>query len=297
MWCDSSGWSRACAPRPRQKRSPQPKVAPEAADNPTYIQLRTQREAMTTQRQGLEEKRVTMKARIKELEGRLEASPGVEQEYAALRRDLDNTQMKYREVRQKQMEAQLAQSLESERKGERFSLIEPPLVPEEPTSPNRRMIIVLGLIMALVIAAGTAITLEVLDGRIRGAAHLSLLVTAPPLVVIPQFDRPEARRRRKILRIATAAGTVVAAALALALIDPVLPSTRCAVGDRHAQVRRVGEAAWTASPVRSNSPAPRRPGLQRHRSPRAPRPRACSARRMSGAPRSKASTRRQLTWR
>ena len=44
-----------------------------------------------------------------------------------LARDLESTQAKYREVSQKRMEAQLAESLELERKGERFTLIEPPL--------------------------------------------------------------------------------------------------------------------------------------------------------------------------
>ena len=40
--------------------------------------------------------------------------------------DLTSAQKKHAEVQQKQMEAQLASNLETERKGERFTLIEPP---------------------------------------------------------------------------------------------------------------------------------------------------------------------------
>jgi uncharacterized protein involved in exopolysaccharide biosynthesis len=174
-------------PAPR-KPVAAPAVASESADNPAYIQLRTQREALSNERQSLQGKRSGLATRMAELERRLESSPGVERDYTALRRDLDSTQIKYREVRQKQMEAQLAQSLELERKGERFSLIEPPLVPEEPASPNRQMIIVLGLVMALVAAVGTAVLLEFLDGSIRGAGDIASLLTAPPLAVIPKFE-------------------------------------------------------------------------------------------------------------
>jgi uncharacterized protein involved in exopolysaccharide biosynthesis len=136
----------------------------------------------------------------------------------ALRRDLDNTQAKYREIRQKQMEAQLSESLEAGRKGERFSLIEPPLVPEEPASPNRPMIVVLGLVMALVISAGTAVGLELTDTRIRGAAHLASLLTAPPLAIIPRFDPDNTAGRKTRRRILAALGLAAAFVLALVAI-------------------------------------------------------------------------------
>jgi len=43
----------------------------------------------------------------------------------------------------------MAQSLESERKGERFTLIEPPLQPEEPVKPNRPAIAFVGIALAV----------------------------------------------------------------------------------------------------------------------------------------------------
>ncbi|HTP40132.1 MAG TPA: hypothetical protein VMI92_11225 [Steroidobacteraceae bacterium] len=196
-----------------------PQVQPGDADNPVYIQLRTQREVLTTEKKGLQDKRVATEARIHELEGRLEASPGVEQEYTKLRRDLDNVQLQYRDKREKQMEAEVAQSLESESKGERFSPIEPPQVPEEPTSPNRPLIITLGAFMALVVAGATAVALELLDGSVRGATHLSSLLTAPPLAVIPRFESQVAARRRVRRWLILAGSGAAALVLALVLVD------------------------------------------------------------------------------
>jgi succinoglycan biosynthesis transport protein ExoP len=170
-------------------------------DNPTYIQLMTQKESLLTDKRSQEARRAELNVRAAELERRLEASPAVERRYYTLARELESTQSKYREVQQKQMEAQLAESLELERKGERFTLIEPALPPQEPTSPNRVLILALGVVLAIGAALGVAALMEGLDGSVRGRADVMSLLTAPPLAVVPWFDNIEDRkaRRRKLI--------------------------------------------------------------------------------------------------
>ena len=90
-----------------------------------------------------------------------------------------------KQVQQKQMEAQLASNLETERKGERFVLIEPPLEPQKPVSPNQPLILALGAVLALGAAIGLMQLLETLDTRIRGREDIIALLTVPPLAVIP----------------------------------------------------------------------------------------------------------------
>jgi uncharacterized protein involved in exopolysaccharide biosynthesis len=102
-------------------------VSSDPPDNPAYLQLQAQREAAANQRTSLQRKRSDLVARVANLERMLAATPGVEKDYMEMARELAGTQHKYEEVRQKQMEAQLAQNLEAERKGERFSLIDPPV--------------------------------------------------------------------------------------------------------------------------------------------------------------------------
>jgi len=96
-------------------------------DNPAFIEIKAQREAAEAQRSSLRQKQAELQARIAKLEGRLAASPEVERDYSELARELDNDQLKYRDVRQKQMSAKLSETLEDQQKGERFTLIDPPL--------------------------------------------------------------------------------------------------------------------------------------------------------------------------
>lgn len=171
----------------------------ESPDNPAYIQIRAQREAAKNERASLLRQREQLRARIADYETRLAEAPAVEREYSALLRDLQGAQIKYQEVRQKQMSAEVAENLETEQKGERFNLIEPPLVPEQPSRPNRPLVLVLGVVFSVTVAVLLPMLLETLDGRVRGHRDLTALVTAPPLAVIPWIRTAEelqVKRRR-----------------------------------------------------------------------------------------------------
>jgi uncharacterized protein involved in exopolysaccharide biosynthesis len=208
---------------PRRVAAPAPAAAPPAealpfagdADNPAYIQLRAQRTAARNDRAALAAQIPALRARIASLERSQTLAPEVEREYAVLQRDLAGEQAKYNEIRQKQLEAQLAQNLETERKGERFTLIEPPLQPQEPFQPNRPAILLLGFVGALGCAIALMFLLELLDTRIRDRAHLIALLAVPPLAVIPAQDLDEEVEARRRLRLRTVA---LGGALALLLL-------------------------------------------------------------------------------
>jgi succinoglycan biosynthesis transport protein ExoP len=187
-------------------------------DNPAYIQIRAQLESAENERQSLDGKRTELKAKIAEFDRKLAQSPQIEREYRALSRDYENARAKYQDVRAKQMEAELAQNLESDRKGERFTLIEPPLPPEKPISPNRALILVLGALLALGAGIATVAVLESLDTTIRNRKDLTELLDTPPLAVIPQIQTlAESARSRARWRTAMfgAAGGFVTLILAL----------------------------------------------------------------------------------
>ena len=188
-----------------------------AADNPAYIQVKAQREAAIAEIDSLNTKHAELQAKVAQLEARLAASPAVERDYVTMLRELDSDQLKYREVQQKQEEAQLAQNLEDEQKGERFTLIDPPLAPESPVSPNRWLIMGIGLVLAIVFPIGIALLLDSRDHSVRNRQDLESLVQAAPLAVVPMIftseDYARMRRRRRL----AFAGTVGAIAIALLL--------------------------------------------------------------------------------
>ncbi len=197
----------------------------DGADNPAYIQIRAQKNGALTERASLQQQAVLVRTRIGNIEARQAAAPGVEQEYSVLQRDLTNERTKYAEVRQKQLEAQLVQNLETERKGERFTLIEPPLQPTQPVSPNRSLVLLLGFVLAGGAAFALLYLLEQLDTSIRDRAHLVQFVGVAPLAIIPLVELEEdvAARHRWIRRLAIGAvgGAVVALILVHYFIRPL----------------------------------------------------------------------------
>jgi len=195
------------------KARAQPMVTPAedaSADNPAYIQIRAQVEATRNELSALTTEMVRLKDRLAGYQQKIAVSPGLEREYRELARDYDNAQVKYREIRSKQMEAQVAQNLEIGRKGERFTLIEPPLPPEEPASPNRPLILALGAVLSLLIAAGVAALAESLDTSVRGRGDMLEIFKVAPLAIIPLItvgqDQPHPIRR---LSIATGAAALL----------------------------------------------------------------------------------------
>jgi len=186
-------------------------------DNPAYIQLRAQLTGVLSQLAALDREMRELRTRIAGYQHDISSSPELEKEYSQLTSEYETAQKKYQEVRAKQIEAQVGQNLEADRKGERFTLIEPPLPPEEPVSPNRPLILILGLVLTAALGAGTAAVLESTDVTIRGRRDVIDLLEAPPLAAVPRIvtraDKRAAKLRRRLALLAAAAGCVVAVVL------------------------------------------------------------------------------------
>jgi uncharacterized protein involved in exopolysaccharide biosynthesis len=211
-----------------QLRAPaEPVAAPAASapDNPAYLSVRSQIDIDDVELAALDQKEVTLRAKLTDLERRIAETPGVERDYYALARDIDNARRQHQEVSGKQMEAVVSQNLEMDSKGERFTPIEPPLVPERPVAPNRWLILGLAVVLALGGAVGVIALKEALDGSVRGTSELEHLVGAAPLGIIPMIvttDEKRAKGRRRIgFAAATTAAVVTAVVLAHFFLAPL----------------------------------------------------------------------------
>src|SRR5262245_59327349 len=145
-------------------------------DNPAYIQLKAQLSAVLSDLAALDRQMRELRVRIAGYQRDITSSPELEKEYTQLTREYETARLKYQEVRSKQMEAQVGQNLEADRKGERFTLIEPPLPPEAPVSPNRVAIWIVGVILSLGAAVGDAALLEGIDAAISGRQGLGIVL-------------------------------------------------------------------------------------------------------------------------
>jgi succinoglycan biosynthesis transport protein ExoP len=194
------------------------KSVPTAPDNPAYITLQAQLEAANSDMKALNVKREDLKNKVDEYEQRLLQTPQVEREYRGLIRDLDNSTRRYQEIKDKQMSAEIAQAMEKERKGEKFTLIDPPILPEEPVSPNRPAIIFLSLVLALGAGVGSAAAAESMDTAVRGAKGVVSVLNTAPLVVIPYLTSQADILREKKRRWRIIAGVIGGIVLILVLI-------------------------------------------------------------------------------
>lgn len=193
----------------------------EAPDNPVYIQVKAQLDTLQLEREQLQTSREALRARLADFERRVAESPEIERQLVALTRDYETAFRKYQDVRAKQLEAQASQNLETERKGERFTLIEPPMPSEAPVSPKRGLILVLGTLLSALLGLALGFVANQLDSRVRGAGDLLRVLDVPPLAQLPVMltadDLARARRRLQ-WSVAGAVGSIVGIALLVHLL-------------------------------------------------------------------------------
>jgi uncharacterized protein involved in exopolysaccharide biosynthesis len=168
-------------------------------DNPAYITLQAQLNGIESEIKSTKTQKQQMADDIKSMEDNMLKAPLVEREYRALTRDYNNAVTQYQETKAKQVQADTAKQLESDKKGERFVLIDPPALPEEPISPNRPAILFLGFVFSLGSGIGFAFVADAIGGAVRGVRQIQASLGAAPLAVIPyQMNMADIHKKKRI---------------------------------------------------------------------------------------------------
>jgi uncharacterized protein involved in exopolysaccharide biosynthesis len=199
----------------------QNKVATSKPSNPAYIQLQAQLDSANVELSVAESRDKVLRGKLAEYERHLTLMPEVEREYRGLTRDYENSSLTYKEMKAKQTDAKMSQVMESERKGERFTLVEPPELPEKPLKPNRIAIMMLGIVFAFAGSVGTAVISGGVDTAVYGTGELAAATGMRPLVAIPRIETEEEikqRRRRKQQWVLGFAVTIVLGILTIHLL-------------------------------------------------------------------------------
>jgi polysaccharide biosynthesis transport protein len=167
-------------------------------NNPVYLQLQSEIGVAGVELKNIAQQKIALNEQLKKLEVNVSQTHQVERGYYDLMRDLDNQKAKYKELMAKSLEAKLSQNLEVEQKAEKFSLLEPPRVPEKPEKPNRIKILFVGFLFSVFGGLGAGFAAELMDNSIRNHNVLTQLTGSEPLVVIPYIENQEdlAKSRR-----------------------------------------------------------------------------------------------------
>jgi protein tyrosine kinase modulator len=158
-----------------------------------------------------------LRARMDDLESRLNLTPLREQQLAEVTRNYDNSRQNYQSLLQKKLQSELATNLEKRQQGEQFRIIDPPNLPLKPSEPNRLEIVTIGWALGLCVGLGLTALLEVKDETIHNERNLLGSVSVPVLVHIPVIRSRRERIRTRLFRVCEAVATVLLLAVSVGM--------------------------------------------------------------------------------
>jgi len=174
-------------------------------NNPAYVTLAAQLAGVRSEIESVRNQVEDFYRKRDDYRRRIEKGPRVEEGYKNLVATRNNVQAKYDDLSGRYMEARVAQGLEQDQMGERFTLIEAASLPEKPISPNRPAIIFVGFVFAIGCGVGMVALREYSDRSVRSADELSRRLSLPVLGSIPQIvtasEQRRERRRRRLVQV------------------------------------------------------------------------------------------------
>jgi uncharacterized protein involved in exopolysaccharide biosynthesis len=137
-----------------------------------------------------------IKKQIAIYQGRVAASPGVEQEYKLLTRDHQTVLDSYNELLKKRDASAMSQQFDQSKQNDRFHVLDPADYPNEPSFPKLPFFAGGGLGGGLLLGLGLALLLEVQDTSMRSEHDVEVVLRLPVLAMIPVIAPHSAKARK-----------------------------------------------------------------------------------------------------
>ncbi len=151
-------------------------------------------------------------AAIDDLQTAIAAAPEVQRQINAYEREITQLQGELEVITVGRAEAAMNQLLDSRNQAERFEVLETAIAPEFAVSASRRKIALAGAVLVALLALGTALAIEILDGRLRNPAQLERELGVTPVIAIPNLRSQRQVRGGRLMWI----GGIVAAVVVIA---------------------------------------------------------------------------------
>ncbi len=144
--------------------------------------------------------------------GKLQQVPEFEQRIARLQQDYDILRTQYTGLLEKEKAAEISHALEVRQKGERFEVLDSAITPDKPSSPNRILISLAGLIGGVFLGLALAAVAEVNDEAVQTESEAAEILRTPILAGVPWIISGKETTRRRLQAVGMVAGTVAGAA-------------------------------------------------------------------------------------
>jgi len=150
-------------------------------------------------------------SKINQYQARLNMAPVMEQQFADITRDYDQSKTDYEALLAKRNQSEMSTDLEKTQQGEHFRMLDPPSLPVRPYKPNRLMLCGAGLAVGLVFGGGFAFAMEKLSGKLYSEREIKKVVPFDVIAEIPPIQSPQemSSHRRDAWIVGTAATVAV----------------------------------------------------------------------------------------
>ena len=169
-------------------------------DNPVYQQLQLLLSETEANISSLRTRTIAYKKKKAELQQRVDIVPKIESELQRLNRNYEVHKKNYNELVRRREQAKISEDVDSGTKQVKFRIIEPPRVPNVASFPNRPLMDVGVLVIALGVSYGLGLLLSLAKPVFYNANDLREYTGLPVLGAVPKFDTEEvmSKRRRNI---------------------------------------------------------------------------------------------------
>ena len=156
-----------------------------SAEPPQIQQLRASLRQQDLNIANLTKRQAQIQDQIRTLQGRVQASPMVEQQLKELMRSYQSAADFYNELLKKRQNSAMATSLAHQQEGEQFRVLDPPSLPASPSSPKKITFVGGGLGAGLALGLAILYLLMAMDKTIHTETDVEVCLKLPVLASIP----------------------------------------------------------------------------------------------------------------
>jgi polysaccharide chain length determinant protein (PEP-CTERM system associated) len=206
---------RVQAAQLRRPLSPTAQPQPNTRDNGAtarrsrLVELRQREQLLSSQITNKQKDIAVRQAQAAGYQGRVDAAPAREAELISVVRDYETLKERYNTLLVRSEEAKVAANMERRQVSEQFRIVDPPRVPEQPYSPDRMRLTMLGAASGLGLAVLLIGILEYRDTTFRTDQDLIQALALPVVAVVPNLLTAAERHMRRRRRWALSSGGLV----------------------------------------------------------------------------------------
>jgi polysaccharide chain length determinant protein (PEP-CTERM system associated) len=174
----------------RRMAEPVKEIAPDptaqSAHEPPQIQtLRAKIKQDDANIANLQRQQANIQAQTRQLEGRVQSTPMVEQQYKEMTRNYETASLFYKELLTKSQNSTMAKNLVQQQDSEQFKVYDPPSLPEKPSFPKKSIFVGGGFGAGLALGVGILFLLAMMDKTIHSEREAEHYLKLPVLTVVP----------------------------------------------------------------------------------------------------------------